>query len=192
MGGIARAGDADASFDRDEPAAGHDTAVPAECLPPAVDAKLVLVGEDHFELEARAAEQRGDADEPVEDVLDPSAARCATGRQQLTLVGEPDDRVNEWHGRDQAHPTLPCQQLELASQRREAAGLDLDQQVAADEIDDETVDDLLDAIALASVPVFELGVQRTLVQRPDRRCRSSSTILPAGPAAFQRANSARI
>lgn len=60
--------------------------------------------------------------------------------------------------------------LQLAPEWREAAGLDLDQQVAADEIDDETVDDLLDAIALASVPVFELGVQRTLVQRPDRRC----------------------
>jgi hypothetical protein len=65
---------------------------------------------------------------------------------------------------------LPCEQVELASQRREAAGLDLDQQVAADEIDDETVDDLLDAVALVSVPAFELGVQRTLVQRPDRRC----------------------
>jgi hypothetical protein len=75
VGGIVGAGDADAPFDRDQPAAGHDPAVPAECLPLAVDAKLVLVGEDHFELEARAAEQRGDADEPVEDVLDPSAAR---------------------------------------------------------------------------------------------------------------------
>jgi hypothetical protein len=32
------------------------------------------------------------------------------------------------------------------------------------------VNDLLDAIALASVPVLELSVQRTLVERPDRRC----------------------
>src|SRR6266567_4106576 len=63
---------------------------------------------------------------------------------------------------------LPCEQFELASQRCEAAGLDLDQQVAADEIDDETVDDPLDAIATASVPVLELSVQRTLVERPDR------------------------
>ena len=64
---------------------------------------------------------------------------------------------------------LPSQQLELASQRSEAAGLDLDHQVAADEIDDETSDDRLDAIARASVPVLELSVQRTLVERPDRR-----------------------
>src|SRR6266545_5084229 len=64
---------------------------------------------------------------------------------------------------------LPCQQLELAAQRCEAASLDLDQQVAADEIDDETADDLFDAIAGALVPVLELSVQRTLVERPDRR-----------------------
>src|SRR6266498_3760523 len=64
---------------------------------------------------------------------------------------------------------LPCQQLELAAQRCEAAGLDLDQQVAADEIDDETADDLFDAIAGALVPDLELSVQRTLVERPNRR-----------------------
>ncbi len=63
----------------------------------------------------------------------------------------------------------PSEQLELASERSEAAGLDLHQEVAADQIDDETVDELLDAIARASVPVLELSVQRTLVERPDRR-----------------------
>ena len=41
---------------------------------------------------------------------------------------------------------LPDQQLELASQGRKAAGLDLDQQLAADQIDDETVDDFFNAI----------------------------------------------
>src|SRR6266516_6674555 len=64
---------------------------------------------------------------------------------------------------------LSCQQFELASERREAAGLDLDQQVAADEIDDETVDDPFDPIVGPSVPVLELSVQRTLVERSDRR-----------------------
>src|SRR5712691_10607401 len=64
---------------------------------------------------------------------------------------------------------LSCEQFELASQRSEAAGLDLDQQVAADEIDDETVDDPFDAILGALVPVLELSVQRTLVERSDRR-----------------------
>src|SRR6266571_5600332 len=64
---------------------------------------------------------------------------------------------------------LSCQQFELASQRCEAAGLDLDQQVAADEIDDEAADDPFDAIVGALVPVLELSVQRTLVERSDRR-----------------------
>jgi hypothetical protein len=64
---------------------------------------------------------------------------------------------------------LPCQQLELAAQRCEAAGLDLDQQVAADEVDDETADEPFDAIAGALIPVLELSVQRALVERPDRR-----------------------
>jgi hypothetical protein len=44
--------------------------------------------------------------------------------------------------------------LQLAPERREAAGLDLDQQLAPDEVDDETVDELL--------------MQRTLVERSDR------------------------
>ncbi len=73
-GGIVGAGDADALLDRDEPALGHDPAVSAERLPLAVDAKLVLVGEEQLELEVRPAEQRGDADEPIENVLQPSAA----------------------------------------------------------------------------------------------------------------------
>jgi hypothetical protein len=77
--------------------------------------------------------------------------------------------VNEWQRCDQAHPLLPCEQLELAAQRCEAAGLDLDQKVAADEIDDETAYDLLDAIAGTFVPVLELSVQHTLVERPDCR-----------------------
>src|SRR5947208_2979008 len=64
---------------------------------------------------------------------------------------------------------LPCEQVELAAQRCEATRLDLDQQAAADKIDDETVDDPFDPIAGALVPVLELSVQRTLVQRPDPR-----------------------
>lgn len=166
--GLVRAADADPLLDRDKSTAGHDPSVPAIRLPVSVDAELVLVGKQQLEFELRVAEQRGDADEPVEDVLRPSAARCATCRQQLALVREPDDPANERQRCDKAHPMLPCEQFELASQRCEAAGLDLDQQVAADEIDDETVDDPFDAIVGALVPVLELRVQRTLVERSDR------------------------
>src|SRR6266516_1498722 len=58
--------------------------------------------------------------------------------------------------------------LQLAPEWREAAGLDLDQQLAPDEVDDETVDELLDAVAGAAVPVLELSMQRTLVERSNR------------------------
>src|SRR5207247_8722946 len=73
--GIVGAGDAEALLDREKSTAGHDPAVPAERLPGSVDAELVLVGEEQLEFEVRVAEQRRDADEPVKDVLRPSAAR---------------------------------------------------------------------------------------------------------------------
>jgi hypothetical protein len=73
--GVVGAGDAEALLDRDKSTTGDDPAVSAERLPVSVDAELVLVGEEQLELELRAAEQRRDADEPVEDVLHPSAAR---------------------------------------------------------------------------------------------------------------------
>jgi hypothetical protein len=62
-----------------------------------------------------------------------------------------------------------CEQVELPPQRREAAGLDLDQEVAADDVDDKTIDALFGAVAGASVPVLELSVERALVESPNRR-----------------------
>src|SRR5438445_618144 len=56
---------------------------------------------------------------------------------------------------------------ELAPQGREAAGLDLDQQVAANEIDDETADGLLEQVTGTAVPLLQLRVERALVERPD-------------------------
>ena len=53
--GVVGTGDAEALLDRDKPTTGHDPAVSAERLPGSVDAELVLVGEEHFELEVRAA-----------------------------------------------------------------------------------------------------------------------------------------
>jgi len=59
------------------------------------------------------------------------------------------------------------EQLELAPQGCKAAGLDLDQQVAADEVDDETAGDLLEQVARTAVPFLQLRVERALVERPD-------------------------
>ncbi len=74
-GGLVGASDPDGLLDRDKPAAGDDPAAPSERPPLSVDAELVLVGEEQLEFEVRVAEQRGDADEPREDVLHPSAPR---------------------------------------------------------------------------------------------------------------------
>jgi hypothetical protein len=73
-GGLVGTGDSDGLLDGDQAAAGDDPAVPSERSPVSVDAELVLVGEQQLEFEVRVAEQRGDADEPVEDVLYASAA----------------------------------------------------------------------------------------------------------------------
>jgi hypothetical protein len=48
--GIVGAGDPEALLDRDEPAAGHDPAMPPERPPVSIDAELVLVGEEQLEV----------------------------------------------------------------------------------------------------------------------------------------------
>jgi hypothetical protein len=54
-GGIVGAGDAEALLDRDEPAAGHDPAVPPERALGSIEAELVLVGEQQLEFEVGRA-----------------------------------------------------------------------------------------------------------------------------------------
>jgi hypothetical protein len=73
---------------------------------------------------------------------------------------------------------LLCEQLELAPQGRKAAGLDLDQQVAADEVDGETAGRLLEQVAGTAVPFLQLRVERALIERPDLHDDAPSTPLP--------------
>jgi hypothetical protein len=70
------------------------------------------------------------------------------------------------------------EQLELAPQGCKAAGLDLDQQVAADEVDDETAGDLLEQVAGTAVPFLQLRVERALVERPDLHDDAPSAPVP--------------
>src|SRR2546430_9325911 len=81
--GVGGRGEQPTLLDGDQPAAGHDPAAPTERLPGTVDAELVLVGEDDLELEPGQAEERGDADQPAEDVLDTAPARRAAGGGEL-------------------------------------------------------------------------------------------------------------
>jgi hypothetical protein len=173
------AGEADAILDRDESAPDDDPAAAPERPAVVEDAQLVLVGEEQVELEARVAKEPGKADEPVEDVLDAPAPRRASGRERFALAADPDDRAQERDGCNETHAMVPGEPFQLTAKRGEAARLDLDQQLAADEVDNETVDELLDAIAGAAVPVLELSVQRTLVSVPiaasPRTAQSSTT-----------------
>jgi hypothetical protein len=79
-GCIVGAGEADAVLDRDESAPDDDPAAPPERPAVVGGAQLVLVGEEQVELEPRLAEEGGQAYEPVEDVLEASAPRRASGR----------------------------------------------------------------------------------------------------------------
>jgi hypothetical protein len=89
------------------------------------------------------------------------------GGEDLALVREPDNPAPHRHRRDKPYRMLLHEQLDLAPQGCKAAGLDLDQQVAADEVDDETAGDLLEQVAGTAVPFLQLRVERALVERPD-------------------------
>src|SRR5439155_16897013 len=91
----------------------------------------------------------------------------AAGGEDLALVREPDNPAPHRHRRDKAYRMLLPEQLKLAPQGRKAAGLDLDQQVATNEVDDETAADLLGLVAGTAVPLLQLRVERALVQCPD-------------------------
>jgi len=61
--------------------------------------------------------------------------------------------------------------IELCLESMEARGLDLDELVAADEIDDEAAERDLGPIAGPGVPVLERGMQRSLSELADRHAR---------------------
>ena len=89
-----------------------------------------------------------------------------------------DNRPPHRYRRDKPYRMLLREQLELASQGRKAACLDLDQQVAADEVDDEPAGDLLEQVAGTAVPLLQLRVERALVERPDLHDDAPSAPVP--------------
>jgi len=101
-GCIVWAGNADALLDRDESAPDDNPAAAPERTAVAVDAQLVLVGKEQLELELRLAEQRGNADQSAEDVLDASPPRRASDRERFALLAEPDDPADKRHRCNQA------------------------------------------------------------------------------------------
>ena len=157
----------EAALDRYERSPNNDPAVPAERAPGDMPAMLGLVRQQQFQLETGTRQQGGHADEPREDVLRAAAPRRAPARQDLAVAREADDPAIQRDRHDEADGVAVEQALELPPQRREAAGLDLDECPAADEICDVAIDGVLDEVARAPVPPFSCSVEQTLVQRPD-------------------------
>src|SRR2546430_15731618 len=80
---------------------------------------------------------------------------------------------------------LDGERRELRAQRREPSGLELDEQAAAHEVDDVAADLLLEQVARLAVPLLELSVQRSLVQRSDH-----TSVFCATPASSLRTSGA--
>jgi hypothetical protein len=167
---VGGAGDPVRRLDGDEAPARHDPAVPPVRPAGRVVAQLLLVREQDLDLELRPAEQRRDADESREDVLELPLARRPPGRQHLAVGREEDDAARHRDRRDEPHGVLACEQVELPSQRREPAGLDLDQQVVAHHVDDVASDRVLQLVAGPAVPLLQLRVERALVHQADGGC----------------------
>ncbi len=62
---------------------------------------------------------------------------------------------------------LGQQPVEFLAHRCERSGLDLDEEVLAADVDDETVERHFETIAGEGVVVLQRGMQRTLVERAD-------------------------
>ena len=150
---------------RDDPAAAPVGAARPE------HAHLFLVRQHDLELEPLVREKRRDAHELGEDVLEPARLRRPPRREHDAVVGDAHDPPRHGDRRDEPDAMRAQELLELPPERREAAGLDLDQEVAADEVDDVGADRLLDAVAAAggTTPSAGRGARPRSASRSPRR-----------------------
>ena len=130
-------------------------------------AQLVLVREQHLELEVRMSDECRDAHEAVEDIVQAAVSRRPARREDLAVVREAHDPAVDCNRRDESHAVLLRERVELLAQRREPTGLELDEQLVAHEVDHVAADLLLEQIARPPVPLLQLRVQRSLVERSD-------------------------
>jgi hypothetical protein len=133
-----------------------------------VAAHYLLVDQQQVQREARVREKPAQAHELREGVLEPaSPRRSASPEDGATLALDADDPGREGNRVDQPDEAVLHQPLELLPERAEAARLDLDQQVAADEIDLASLEWDLGLVAGLPVPVLEGGVKGALIEGGD-------------------------
>ena len=64
-------------------------------------------------------------------------------------------------------PVIAQETVELVPEGSKRTGLDLDQLVAADDVDHEAIEGDLEAVTGLSEEILDRGVQRALVERPE-------------------------
>ena len=139
---------------------------------------LLLAREEQLDLEARVREEPGEADELGGEVRELPVPGRASASQDAAARVDLDHPAVDCDGMHEPDPSAARQEPdELRPHAREPARLDLDQQVAADEVDDPAVDGHLRVVAGLRVPRPQRGVQGTLAQRSDPR-RAHRRILP--------------
>ena len=89
----------------------------------------------------------------------PFRASGTSGGEDLAGVVNLDDPLLDRDRMDHSHVMMRQQRGQFALDGRKAAGLDLDQQVTAHDVDNEAVNGLFEGVARLAVPALEVGVQ---------------------------------
>ena len=129
----------------------------------------VILGHEHdLDGQMRVAEQRGEGDEPIEQLQGVAAAGRGPGGEHEAVGVDANDPTLRGDRVDDPEAVLIQERVELGRQRAKATRLHLDQlAVGAHEVDDVAPDLDLEAIPGARQGALEGGVQRTFAQHPD-------------------------
>jgi hypothetical protein len=154
--------------DAEEAALDDDPSPSPPCTAPLLLANLLLLREEDLEREVAVRQESRQADELLEHILDPAADRRPSSPQHASLRAvDAHDPLLARDGMDETNEMIVEKAPELLSDRREAPGLDLHEEVAAHDVDLAPVYGDLDPVARARVPRLERGMERALVERGD-------------------------
>ena len=146
---------------------------------------FLFARQQHLERKAGPRDQVGEGDQLREDVTDRSAAgRAPPAALARGPCGQLHDPRLDRDGIHDSQRVILQERAQLSSDGREAPGLDLDQEVAAHDVDDVPVDRHLKAVSRIRVPELELCVQRLLVEKSDRvrhSCGSRGAVNTSSP-----------
>ncbi len=126
----------------------------------------------------------GEAHQFGEDIGERTVFGGASLAQDGAVVGYPDDPLVLRDRMDDADPMPGFEKsCEFLLHLRQAAGLNLDQQVVPNQVDHETVDGVLDQVPRLRVPAFQGSVEGLLAEGSDVRHEKDRKLLPNGGTA---------